>query len=300
MKYIDLLKNICDEENIKYKMLSEDYVMCLTKNGITKNIHGFKFPLNDHALGEIFDDKYAFYDLCKYLKLPIIEHSILFNPNSSLGKNTKNDIIKYFNKYKKDVVVKPNNGTTGIDVYHITTEEELVKVANKLFVNNFSISICPYYHIDNEYRLIVLDNEILLSFKKSKPIVVGNGIKTIKELLLELNHDYFKNIDLTKYNKVLNVGESFEYNWQFNLSKGAIAEEITDKKLLSKLEKLAKDVVYKTGIRFASIDIIKCKNKLYVLEANSGVCISKACNFIDKDYSKTKEVYRKAIKKLFE
>lgn len=295
-----MIKEICEEENIEYNLISKDWVMILTKNGISKCISGYKFPLNDHALGSVIDDKYAFYDLCKYKKLPIIEHNILFNLSSNLGNDTYYLLDKYFKEYGEDVVIKPNIGTEGNDVYHITSKEELKKIVNELFKTNFSISICPFYQIDNEYRVVVLNNEIKLIFEKNKPVVIGDGIKTIKELLIDLNPYYFNKINLDKYNKVLNKNELFEYDWRFNLSKGATARVVTDKSLYDELSNFALDVCKKIDGKFLSIDIIKCNNKYYLMEANSGVCINKVCNFLNDGRKVAKEIYREAIKSMFQ
>ena len=300
MEFRKLIEEICQEENIDYKLISKEWVMILTKNDVTKCISGYRFSLNDHALGSVIDDKYAFYDLCKIKKLPIIEHQILFNPNSKLGNNTTNLIDKYFIDYNKNVVIKPNMGTEGTDVYHITNREELHKVVTKLFETNFSISICPFYQIDNEYRVVVLNNKVKLIFEKSKPVVVGNGINTVKELLVELNPYYFNNLKLdNSYNEILNKNEIFEYDWRFNLSKGAIAKLVKDEILYKKLSEFALNVCHKINGKFLSIDIIKCNDNFYLMEANSGVCINKVCNFIDKDLKITKEIYREAILQMF-
>lgn len=300
MEYRKLIEQICSEENIKFDLISKDWVMALTKDNTTKCISGYRFPLNDHALGSIIDDKYALYDLCKIKCLPIIEHNILFNPNSKLGNNTFELIKKYFEEYNKDVVLKPNTGTEGTDVYHITDYANLITVANKLFESNFSISICPFYKIDNEYRVVVLNNKVKLIFEKNKPIVIGNGKNTIKELLIELNPYYFKEKDLSNEdNIILDNGEIYEYDWRFNLSKGATAKLVSDNLLYEKLSNIALDICNKINAKFISVDIIKCNNSFYLIEANSGVCINKVCNFIDKDLKIVKEIYREAILEMF-
>jgi len=300
MDFRKLIEEICKEENIDYKLISEDWVMVLTKDNITKCISGYRFSLNDHALGSVIDDKYAFYDLCKINNLPIIEHDILFNPNSKLGSNTNNLIDKYFKEYNNDVVIKPNMGTEGTDVYHINNKEDLNNIINKLFETNFSISMCPFYKIEKEYRVVVLNNKVELIFEKNKPVVIGDGNKSIKDLLIELNPYYFNNkILVDKYNKILKIGEVFEYDWRFNLSKGATAKLVEDTTLYEKLSDFALNVCQKIGGNFLSVDIIKCKDNLYLMEANSGVCINKVCNFIDKDLKITKEIYRKAILSMF-
>ena len=300
MEYRKLIEEICNEENIDYKLISENWVMILTKNNITKCISGYRFPLNDHALGSVIDDKYAFYDLCKLKDLPIIEHNILFNPNSKLGNNTMNLLKKYFIKYNKDVVIKPNLGTEGTGVYHITDYDNLIEITNELFKNNFSISICPFYKIDNEYRVVVLNNKVKLIFEKSKPVVIGDGNSSIKDLLIKLNPYYFTKINFNKdYDRVLLNNEKYEYDWRFNLSKGATAKLVENKDLYQKLSDIALNVTNTINAKFVSVDIIKCQNNYYLIEMNSGVCINKVTNFIDKDLKLTKEIYREAILEMF-
>ena len=66
------------------------------------------------------------------------------------------------------------------------------------------------------------------------------------------------------------------------------------------LTELALDITNRINAKFVSVDIIRSNNKLYLIEVNSGVCINKVCNFIDKDFKITKEIYRSAIKKIFD
>lgn len=301
MNFRKIIEEICREEKIEYNLISKDWIMALTKNNITKCISGYRFPLNDHAIGSVIDDKYALYDLCKLLSLPIIEHKLLFTPNSKLGNNTLELIDKYFEEYNKDVVIKPNNGSEGIGVFHIKNREELLEKTQELFKSNFSISICPFYEIESEYRVVILDNEVKLIFEKVKPVVIGNGINTLRELLNDLNPYYFQNkLMEKKYDVILNSGEIYEYDWRFNLSNGATAKLVSDNNLKKELSKLALNVTNKINAKFVSVDIIKSNNQFYLIEVNSGVCINKVCNFIDKDFKITKEIYRSAINKMFD
>ena len=300
MDFRKLIEEICIEENIDYKLISKEWVMVLSKNNIIKYIFGYKFSLNNHAIGNIVDDKYALYELCKIKNLPIIEHNILFSPNNNLGYNSNSLIEKYFLKYNEDVVVKPNNGTEGENVYHIKNKEELLNITNNLFKTNYSISICPFYNIEKEYRVVVLNGEVELIYEKNKPIVIGDGKKSIKELLIDLNPYYFKNIKFNKdYERILSKNESFMYDWRFNLSKGATAKLVKDKDLYNKLSEIAVNICNKIDVNFVTVDIIKSNNDYYLMEINSGVHIEKVSNFIDKDFKIAKKIYKKAILEMF-
>ncbi len=297
-----LIEEIADELNIKYTLLSKNWVIKLERNDQVRYLTGNKFDLNGHAIGMIMDDKYAFYDTLKKLNIPVCLHHLFYNQNNendfAKGCHTKEDLIKCFHKYNNNVVIKPNHGSVGYGVYHVTDEKRLLSKTKILFKTNYSISICPYYQAKNEYRVIVLDNQVKLIFKKHNPKVVGDGKSTLKELLIKFNPHYFTNQEIKHL--IPKKDEEYIYDFRYNLSRGAVASMDIDDDIKEKVIDLALLVAKSVGITFASIDIIEtADNKLLVLEANSGVTIHKVTNFIPNGYQIAKEIYRSAILKMF-
>lgn len=303
-----IIKQIALENDLSYEVLSCDLVIKLTKGNKIRYINGYKFGLNSHSLGLILDDKYATYELLNSLNIKVCKHHILFRPNNhnSYAKNYNSFDYCYdlFLKYNKNVILKVNNGTCGDGVYHITTKKELKKVYNHLLKYNFSISLCPYYDIKNEYRVILLNNEIKIMYGKINPVVIGNGKDKLIDLLKDFNINYFgykanlkKNIN---YNKVLKKDEKFIYDFKYNLSKGSIITEDIDKETKSIISKMAKDVSKKINLGFGSIDIIKTNDdKYYVLEINSGVMIENYIKLTSDGFKKAKKVYEEAVLEMF-
>ena len=218
-----IIKQIALENDLSYEVLSCDLVIKLTKGNKIRYINGYKFGLNSHSLGLILDDKYATYELLNSLGISVCKHHILFRPtnHNSYAKNYNSFDYCYdlFLKYNKNVILKVNNGTCGDGVYHITTKKELKKIYNHLLKYNFSISLCPYYDIKNEYRVILLNNEIKIMYGKINPVVIGNGKDKLIDLLKDFNINYFgyktnlkKNIN---YNKVLKKDEKFIYDFKY-------------------------------------------------------------------------------------
>ena len=293
-----IIEEICQELDIKYTYLSKDWIIKLEKDNKVKYLSGNKFDLNGHAIGLIMDDKYAFYDTLNKLNIPACVHSIIYRENNNYeyanNCHTKEDIINYFNEYKENVVIKPNIGSLGLGVHHITNKDELLEKTKELLTENFSISICPFYNIKYEYRIIVLNNHIKLIYKKQNPVVFGDGKSTLEELLINFNKNYFEKKNIP--NIVLKKNEKYTYDWHFNLSRGSIASLDIDNNKKEELSKLALEVSKKVGITFASIDIVELyNNKLLVLEANSGVTIDKVINFIPNGYKIAKDIYKEAI-----
>ena len=73
-----MIKEVCEKKNIKYSIVSKDWIMILEKQNQIRYIVGYKFDLNNHGVGLICDDKYAFYDVLKQFELPLVEHNIVF------------------------------------------------------------------------------------------------------------------------------------------------------------------------------------------------------------------------------
>ena len=288
-----IIEEICKELNIKYTYLSNKWIIKLDKLNKTKYIIGEKFDLNKYISAISIDDKNALYEILNNISIPSCIHNIIFNNIS------KKELTNIFIKYNNDVVIKPNIGCSGIDVYRIKDKEELIKKTNQLLKKYTSISICPYYNIKYEYRVIVLDNEVKLVFRKENAKIVGDGKSSIKELLIKFNKYYFENKDLPE--TILKKDEKYTYDWRFNLSKGSIASISIDDKLKDKLSKIAVDVTNELNIRFASVDIIELNNnELLILEANNCVTLNKCINFIPNGYNIAKDIYKEAMIKMFE
>ncbi len=296
--YQKIIREICQELNIEFNLLSKDFIIKLEKDGLVKYIYGYKFPLNDHALGLILDDKYATYEILNDYNLPTIEMIPVFlNYNQEELKN-------YLKKYQT-LIVKANNGTCGTEVYKVNTEAKLFSTVNNLLTKNAPVCLSPFYNVINEYRVIILNNQVKIMYGKIKPTIIGDGKHTIKELLLTFNYNYYshsKNLENLNFDlkKIPKFQEKIEISYKFNLSNGSIIFEIEDLKLRNELKELALKTVKLLNIKFASVDIIKTiDNKLLILEINSGVMMD---NFIKLHKSGSliaKEVYKTAINNLF-
>lgn len=300
-----IIKEICEENFIKCTFLSDGWIILLEKNNITRFIYGYTFNLNNQAIGMIVEDKCGLYEVLKNKNIPTIEHNLVYNPNNKYdypqGCNTYEYVKQYFLNNNNHIVIKPNKGTCGNYVYEVTNINQIDGILDKIFEIDISISICPFYKIKNEYRAIMLNEEPKLFYKKIRPIVIGDGVKTIKELLVEFNYPYFNNkLESSAYNKVLSKGKEYHYDWRFNLSKGAIAKKADDKVLEENIIKIAKSVCKALNIKLASVDIIETtNNELLVMETNSGVMTDNYLKLYPEEYNNIKELYKNAIDYMF-
>ena len=289
----DIIENICHELKIKLSYTSDKWVKVLEKDNKVRYIQGYKFDLNHHGIGSIIDDKGLFYDICKIKDIPIINHYVIFKDYD------KDQILNYFHQNNDILIVKGNIGTCGNEVYKVESKDELFNIIDDLLLSQYSISLCPYYEIKNEYRTIYLNKELRIIYGKEKPFVIGDGISNIKELAIKYN-DYYKN-HMIDINYIPKNNEKVILNYQFNLSRGAKMFLDIDDELKKRIISLSQDVIKKLDLSFVSVDIVHTvDNKLLIMEANSGIMMD---NFIRFNYDKQSDVYNlycDAIKTMFE
>ena len=153
--------------------------------------------------------------------------------------------------------------------------------------------------------IFYLDGEVKLIYGKTKPFVVGDGKSTVGELVEELNlpdksvvKDNLKDLDLTY---VPTVRENVDISWKHNLSGGAKPTILPKGELYTQIEQLAIRAGKAMNINFATIDVIETTDgSLYVLEINSGIGATIFTELVDGGTEIIKDIYRQAVKKLFQ
>lgn len=303
-----LMRELCTEMGIELKKLSFDWILQLTKDGKVRHITGNRFDINPEAGGDIACDKYATYEVLKSQNVPVVEHTMVFNP-AMRGRYIGDEgvsltVVSEFLKHGC-LVVKPNNGCEGIGVSLCRTLRETEIAIQKLFKSYGSVSISPFYDIKTEYRTFYLNGKVHLIYGKTKPFVVGDGKSTMGELIEQLNlpekgvvNDNMNAIDLTY---VPNDKEKVEISWKHNLSGGALPTVLEKSELYEKIEKVAIQAGKAMNMNFATIDVIQTvDDELYVLEVNSGVCATIFIDLVDGGYETIKEIYRESLNTMFQ
>ncbi len=301
--FFKVIEELCDEMDIEISEYSFGLIKQLKKGDKIRNLVRYKLDLNSGTACDIANDKYACFEILKSNKVPIIEHTMIFNPKTRKDYVTPLDLEiakTLFKKYNRKMVIKANCSYQGKEVFFVKDEDMIEKTILDVFGrDNDSLSLCPFENLKNEYRVIVLDNECLFSYKKEKPIAIGDGEKSIGDFLSEL--------EIEKPDKNLNLdyipekGEKVELNWKFNLSGGALPKKIDNENSKFQVENIAIMAAKAINIRFASIDIVEnIDGEFKVMEVNATVCMNKFSKMFENGYEISKNIYRKALEKCFE
>ena len=301
-----IMSEICEEREIEQKIISYGWITELKKGNISKYLIGYQFELNSAISYNIAGDKYATYEVLKSNNVPTIEHRMIFNPQtrSRYFKNKFiNDAKELLKQNENKLVIKANDSCKGKDVHYCSSEEEIEEIVKKLFEGkNDTLSACPYLEIDYEYRVIYLDGEILYIYKKKKPFVIGDGTSNVKELI---NKKFEKEpVDLSRELSLAYIpkeNEEVTISWKHNLSSGAQPIIVDDTDIyLPEIRKIALAAGKAMNITFASVDIALTNNReILVMEVNGSVCMNKFAEIIPNGYEIAKEIYAKAIDKMF-
>ena len=302
-----IIDELCEEKNIKQKMLSFGWIRELEKEDKIHHIIRYQFDLNSAISYKIANDKYATYVILKENKIPMINHEMIFSPftrTKYFEKSFMYKVKKMLKNASNKIVIKANDSCQGKDVYCVKNKIEAKRIIKKMFKEKKdSISICPYVEIDYEYRVIVLEDQVLYAYKKRKPFIVGDGLQTVKQLI---NKKYFENDTLIlsknlNLNKILKKDEKLNISWKHNLSNGAEPVIIENDENLEKIKDIAIKAAKAIGIKFATVDIaLTSKKEILVVEVNGSVCMNKFAELVPNGYEIAKNIYSKAIDRMFE
>ncbi|MDP3450909.1 MAG: hypothetical protein Q8R87_10030, partial [Anaerolineaceae bacterium] len=202
------------------------------------------------------------------------------------------------------LVCKPNEGTGGIDVFQVSSAVELELAVNSVFAHSRSLALSPFYPIAQEYRVILLNEQVKLVFSKTIQSLIGDGRSSFKQLLLEQNPSLIETIPTGEFSeemlkKIPKSGEKIPLNWKHNLGQGAQPEIITDHALVTQLGSLALSAAQAVNARFASVDIICTGGDFKVLEINSGIMMESFARMNAENHQAAKSIYLEALNSTF-
>jgi len=308
---VSLLREIAAEKGLQLTTFSQDWILRLQKGSVSRHIFGYNFEINSATAELLAGDKSAISDLLENIGLAHVDHHLFLHPQlagyvSSSGNWP--EMLAYAEDIGYPLVCKPNVGTGGEDVDRIDNGAELEQNVLTLFQKHRAICLSPFLEIEQEYRVLMLDDECELIYAKRRPHVVGDGQSSVLELIEKLHLAGILSQELAgqaieqhrgELKHVPNAGQEVVIGWKHNLGEGAAPQLVPGGPLHDQLVKLARAAQQAINIRFASIDIVEVDNELLVLEINSGVMMEYFVRHFDDGRAKAKAIYAKAVDKMF-
>jgi len=156
-----IIEEICKKHKIKLTSLNDGWILKLQKGNNVKILYGYNFPLDNTSISKTCDDKAACSDLLKTYDIQSFKHKYFMK-----GFYKPKEITECYNRFGSNVVVKPNVGSSGKDVYHCNSIQELKKNINTILKSHIGFSISPFYDYEFEYRAIMLNYQSMVVYKK--------------------------------------------------------------------------------------------------------------------------------------
>lgn len=245
---VGMVKGACAEIGAEVHSFSDDWVLELQKGELRGRIFGYKFGLNNAVAASIAQDKVAAFQVMTAHGINAVEHYLVRPSDDSTWSRMP---------LKTDVIAKPLTGTGGRGVERYANRDLARQKINESNIDAWAVS--PFYDIGREIRLVILDDDILLSYEKHP--VLENGLKF------------------------------------FNLGKGATPMQYKPSASTQRLAREAMQALgLRVG---AVDVIVCEDGEVKVLEVNDGIMMENFARYSGSNKASAQDVYNAIIAKMF-
>lgn len=266
-------------------------------NGVVRSLRMYSLDLNNIASADIARDK----DFAKFFMekrgYPVAEGQTFFKDSWAKAVKSDRTIFKAFKYAKKlgfPVIVKPNSKSQGVGVSLVGNKRELKQALLEIFKGD-RVAIVERYLPGHDYRIVVLDKEIISAYERIPLSVVGDGKNSIISLLNKKQKQFLlskrdtminfkdpriklklKKLGLT-FKSILPKNKKIYLLDNANLSTGGDSIDTTNI-IHSGFRKIAIKLTKDMGLRMAGVDIMVQKGDItqspnkcnyYIIEINA-------------------------------
>ena len=271
--------------------------------------HICTYPLNTAVGVSVAADKLHTNSVLARKKIPVIPSKLFF-----LDENYKNlreagregeDAIRYLSKLKLPVFCKPNRGSRGNFAEIINSQKEFVDYMGRVRRYYDSFLVQPVMN-GTEYRVFCVDGKAMFYTQKAPPFLVGDGVKTVKELVEDFNAKLkgYGISSITAHNPKHKPkkDEVVVLEGRRNIASQGSAKFIS-KKVPKKLADIALKAMKEINLSVAGVDIfdVSKKNdlsKLVIIEVNGNASLTS----LEKagEHKLIDDIWQAIIKKYFQ
>lgn len=279
-------------------------------------------PLGSSAIAE--DKDYANFFM-KKMGYPIVPGSKTFFSKEwakTIGAPTRNiaAAYKYAQRLGFPVIVKPNSGSQGSGVALVHTKREFYRAMRTIFQQD-QVALVQQPVFGKDYRLVVLDQELISAYERIPLHVLGDGTSTIRKLLrmkqrqFELNKrdtqirpedprimDKLQRQHLT-FLTIPDKGQKIFLLDNANLSTGGDSQDVTQF-VHPEFKRIVIQLTQDMGLRLCGVDLmvngdIREKPEQYwVLEINSAPGLDHYAKSGKEQQKIVEDLYLKVLKGL--
>ena len=295
-------------------------------NGVVRSLRMYSLDLNNIASADIARDKDFAKFFMKERGYPVAKGQTFFEKKWAETVKSNRTIfcaLEYAQKLGFPVIVKPNSKSQGVGVSLVENKKELKSALIEIFKGD-KVSIVEKYLPGHDYRVVVLDKEIISAYERIPLSVVGDGKSSIILLLKKKQEQFIFSKRDTKINfndpriklKLKRAGLTLKSvlpkNMKIflldnaNLSTGGDSIDVT-KNIHPGFKKIAVELTRDMGLRIAGVDIMVIdgditfqpqKTSYYIIEINAAPGLDHYVTTGPEQRKIVEEMYLKILKAL--
>jgi glutathione synthase/RimK-type ligase-like ATP-grasp enzyme len=281
--FVDAVTRYCTDRGITVETRSQGWLIIMQRGAKRHFAFGYDLGLNSAVAHQMAKDKVATAEILQLCGVPCIPHALFLSPEMNKyvpPTRAWEAMLRLLRENPDGIVVKPNEGTSGESVFKVSSEPALELAVHRIFSSHLSLAISPFVNIEDEVRVVLLDQHPLVVYKKSRPSITGDGKHSLLELVLAATPAeqrsavlpaMIADLDKAALDEVLPIGQRHVLNWRHNLDSGArpiLLEQGASREACVQIAIAAAKAI---DIRFGSIDVVQVNGAWQILEINSGV-----------------------------
>ncbi|WP_299817908.1 ATP-dependent carboxylate-amine ligase [uncultured Roseibium sp.] len=271
---------------------------------------GTRFDLNSYGAAEIANDKAYAAMFLKQAGLAVPAGQFISGAEIRGCKRLPDSVLDFAEQTGFPLFVKPNTGREGKDVMRIDTRHTLQSALHILAKRHDQL-LMQEEIVGTELRVIVLDGEILAAVERHPPEVVGDGQRTLAELVEAEPRidtaDGRLDFELSQHGRDLETvpvpGETVTLLPIANLSSGGTARIVTPD-LPPGLATIARRAAEILNLRYAAVDLIlpdetRPDTPAFILEVNAAPGLSNLSRQGAQEAALVEKIYEALFAMLF-
>lgn len=296
------------------------------KNGVVRSVRMYSLDLNHIASSDIARDKDYAKFFMKSRGYPVSPGTTILEDDWARTVKSKRTIKvagHYAKKIGYPIIVKPNSKSQGVGVSLAVNKQELIKALREVFKGD-RVAIIEKYLPGHDYRIVVLDKDIISAYERVALSVVGDGKNSILNLLKQKQKNFIHSGRDTRINfkdkrivlklkrslytlrSILKKGEKIYLLDNANLSTGGDSVDVTNK-IHPGFKKIAVNLTRDMGLRISGVDIMVTKGDItkdpkdcayYVIEINAAPGLDHYVTTGAKQRKIVEAMYLKVLKAL--
>ncbi|MBI2482279.1 MAG: cyanophycin synthetase [Candidatus Vogelbacteria bacterium] len=293
------------------------------KNGKNSYFRYSTLDLNPMGASELAQDKDFANYFIKKEGYPVVEGEAFYSNDWARAIRSKRTIdaaYRYAQKLGWPVIVKPNSGSQGVGVTLVHTKLEFYQTLRRIFKRD-RVALVQRPVMGRDYRVVVLDQEIISAYERIPLSVVGNDRSSIAGLLKRKEREFkassrdtrlrlddprislkLKRLGLS-FTSVPAAGERVYLLDNANLSTGGNSVDVTSR-IHPAFKRLAIKLTKDLGLRLCGVDLMvegsitDKPNKYWVLEINSAPGLDHYAQTGKAQQQIVEDLYLKVLKSL--